>query len=790
MNARSKPPKIHLNLLKALDRVDRPGVVSVSGDRPMLMPGLVVKELGPLGLPLGEIQAHELIDLCHQAPYGKGVETLVDKDVRNTWELDADQIEFTNPKWQALVADVVAESQQQLGLEDHKLIAHPYKLLVYEPGGFFLPHRDGEKLDRMVATLVIGLPSVYSGGELIVTHGGRSHEIVFTGAMSGYELSYAAFYADCEHEIRPLKNGYRLCMTYNLTLADSRRKKGIAAPAYGSAVNTIARLLTDWRAGSEAGRLAILLEHRYTEDGLRPDTLKGNDRSQAEVLFEAAEQADCMAWLVMVTLWKSGGTEDGGYGYYGSDDYHWSEDSGADYHEVCGRYEMDEVFDGSLSADHWSDQEGEQAGFGKIILDETEIVAATALEDTLPSEEDYEGYTGNAGMTLERWYRRAAIVIWPRDKHFEMLCDAGTDAATEGLQSLMQKLKAAPKKLREKWHQEGLEFATAIIDHWQPERSHYPGDRDGQKGGRKVFPELLVVLDDPERVRRFLKGVMPDDGSVQLKAPYRRFFKQHGWASFASELGAVIEASSAKTFNRNADLLSLLCRQRDKNPARIALCTELVDQAVTVLELFDSEPPKNRWMRSTVDRFGLLVALVDAMLSINADKPLVRLVDHVLEQPEHYDLTDVQLPAILKLKPRLSSLSSPSPGITEWLNTCRENLEGLSREAPKKPTDYRRENTLGCHCKDCQPLAIFLADPDKKQARFPLAKARRQHLHQKIDRGRIDLTHVTERQGRPYTLVCTKTTASWEEAVKIYKRDKRNLAKLQALGYVGLTVAQ
>ena len=42
MNARSKPPKIHLNLLKALDRVDRPGVVSVSGDLPMLMPGLVV----------------------------------------------------------------------------------------------------------------------------------------------------------------------------------------------------------------------------------------------------------------------------------------------------------------------------------------------------------------------------------------------------------------------------------------------------------------------------------------------------------------------------------------------------------------------------------------------------------------------------------------------------------------------------------------------------------------------------------------------------------------------------
>ena len=78
----------------------------------------------------------------------------------------------------------------------------------------------------MVATLVVALPSVHEGGVLIVSHDGHQREITFTGTASGYELSYAAFYADCQHEVRPLKSGYRLCLTYNVTLAKSRGVKG------------------------------------------------------------------------------------------------------------------------------------------------------------------------------------------------------------------------------------------------------------------------------------------------------------------------------------------------------------------------------------------------------------------------------------------------------------------------------------------------------------------------------------------------------------------------------------
>lgn len=100
-------------------------------------------------------------------------ETIVDTKVRKVWELDPDQFSLTNPKWPLMLDLLLREVETNLGLPLKKLAAHLYKLLVFEKGGFFLPHRAGEKLDRMVATLVINLPSKHSGGELVVYHEGR-----------------------------------------------------------------------------------------------------------------------------------------------------------------------------------------------------------------------------------------------------------------------------------------------------------------------------------------------------------------------------------------------------------------------------------------------------------------------------------------------------------------------------------------------------------------------------------------------------------------------------------------
>lgn len=778
----SKTPGVHGKLLDALSQVDRPGEVCTWGDRPLTMPGLEVTGLGAVRLPLGTTQARKLIKLARQAPYGKGTETVVDTNVRRVWELDPGQFQLTNPKWDELVAAILQDTQRALGLEDRKLAADLYKLLLYEQGGFFLPHRDGEKLERMVATLVIALPSEYAGGELIVSHDGRQHEIVFTGAASGHELSYAAFYADCQHEVRPVRSGFRLCLTYNVTLAKTRGKQGLAAPTYGAAAAAIGELLADWQDDSAAQTLAVTLDHRYTQDGLSIDNLKGIDRARAEVLFEAAEQADCVAHLALVTLWQSGSAE-GGYNEYSygrGRRYRWSDDEDEDdYDETGTNYEMGEIYDWSLSADHWSDRHGHKVLLGEIRLDESEIVASEALDQAEPNREDFEGYTGNAGMTLERWYHRAAVVIWPRSKHFHVLCSAGTDASIGGLEPLVTRLQRAGKAKREELRRECLAFASAILDSWQPGHRGYPWGKT-DRVDRNVFPDLLCQLGDVELVQRFLVKVMPADGTVQVGKSFVKFCQQQGWANFAAEIATVLETMTAATAIRNAELLQALCVSRDKNAERIQLCRRLSERAVQALAALDQRPGNRDWQWQELDRAALLGSLVTALAAVGAEPSLSQLLDHALAC-DKYDLTAAHLAAIFALESRLAKLPGGDTAVSRWLAACRRELEIRTAEAPRKPTDYRRADKLSCKCADCRALGAFLADPVRQQARFPMAKERRRHLHSIIDSNHCDCTHVTEHRGSPHTLVCTKTTASYEAACQIYERDLQNLSRLAAL---------
>ncbi len=181
-------------------------------------PAISVDQAGPLNFPLKPKVVEALVSQCEQAPFGKGTETLVDTKVRKTFELSPDRFQISD-EWNAQVAAVVAQVSDKLGLPPGELHAELYKLLVYRRGGFFKPHRDIEKHDGMVASLIIVLPNPFAGGELTVRQTqSRVQKFQFPEAASGQGISYAAFYADCEHEVSRLSSGVRVCLCYNLIL--------------------------------------------------------------------------------------------------------------------------------------------------------------------------------------------------------------------------------------------------------------------------------------------------------------------------------------------------------------------------------------------------------------------------------------------------------------------------------------------------------------------------------------------------------------------------------------------
>lgn len=58
-----------------------------------------------------------------------------------------------------------------------------------------------------------------SGGALIVRHEGN--QLVYDWSSTNpFEIGWAAFYSDCEHEVEQMQSGHRITLAYNLYVTD------------------------------------------------------------------------------------------------------------------------------------------------------------------------------------------------------------------------------------------------------------------------------------------------------------------------------------------------------------------------------------------------------------------------------------------------------------------------------------------------------------------------------------------------------------------------------------------
>ncbi|KAF2870750.1 hypothetical protein BDV95DRAFT_607885 [Massariosphaeria phaeospora] len=169
---------------------------------------------GPISLPLTEEDTQYIIHSGHQAPFGKGSETIIDRSVRQSWELDARELEINNPSWQKSLDAIAKNIAEKISVDPAQPGFHVelYKMLLYEKGAMFKPHRDTEKVPGMFGTLVVCLPCPHTGGDVRLQHHGRSTVLQTSSRVS----SILWWYSDVHHEVLPIESGYRWVLTYNL----------------------------------------------------------------------------------------------------------------------------------------------------------------------------------------------------------------------------------------------------------------------------------------------------------------------------------------------------------------------------------------------------------------------------------------------------------------------------------------------------------------------------------------------------------------------------------------------
>jgi len=389
-----------------------------------------------LQFPVPAAQARQLCGLARPARYGVGTRTLLDRRVRDTWEIPLSRVKIDKRRWNRTLQPVLEGLRADLGLPPgSRLTAELHSMLVYRAGQFFVPHQDSEKSDEMVASLVVTLPSAFTGGSLVVEH--RGETAVYRASPRA--LSFVAFYADCRHEIKPVRTGHRIALTYNLLLRGGDVTD--PAPASPATVGAVAGCLpehfatpTPRRSSGGAGaappnRLVYLLDHEYTERGIGWARLKGNDAARAAVLRAAADRAGCDVVLALADVHETWSCfeddwDDRSHRSWDDDNDDDEDDDGSTGGGDLDGYTLDELVDWDITLTKWVGTSGEDVDPIVTVVSDDELCATTPSVALQPYQSQYEGYMGNYGNTMDRWYRRAAVVVWPRQRAFAVRAEA------------------------------------------------------------------------------------------------------------------------------------------------------------------------------------------------------------------------------------------------------------------------------------------------------------------------------------------------------------------------------
>ncbi len=745
----TKPNKRLAKFEELIAKLNQPGDYFAHGRSIVPMPRIEVEPVGLLSFPVPEFQVRQLLDSAEQSPFGRGTATIIDPKVRDSRQFEPVKVQITGKTWEQTFKDILYQATKGLGCPEDSISADFYKLLVYDTGGFFSPHRDTEKADGMVATLVISLPVIGTGGEIVIRHNGQEQVISMT-TDDPAELYWVTFYADCEHEIRPVTSGHRICLVYNL-LVNPGKSLPAPPPEANVFIKPLAKELKSiTRKSSRDNKLIWVLEHDYTEAGLSFGTLKNTDATIGGILLAIAKMTDHVICTAILDVHD---TIDLGF----DEDY----DLPEHIETISSLKELKPLIESDVVPCELFPFPGEMMPEG-------------GLDTDLADEDDYYGPTGNAGATRDRIYHNAALVFWPRNETLFVAKSASPGICLIYLSDLWQKAlddKQPPEQLRDLANHLLEQLLTiSFEDVFEPKTSITA----------KNFLQTLVENVSNDKLQIILRSIVfscynPDLNDILISLAKRL---PEGKVS-PQLIKFVAEKSSTKigNFVDLADRIYDVCsgeniRQGSSNPISNQTLQKILSVIIENIPKVGLNSGDWYWHRTLPLSEDKFICLFSLTCKLGLKEELVNLSRAMIER-EDLVKPDVTLPGLL---PKLIALGHRNIEVVKvlndlWYHSARFLL-ARSETPPKFPSDWKLPTVNRfTRYRECGKLRDFCRSPTVFELRISAIQEIRRHLENVITRDNLDIDFYTVKDGRPYTLVCTKNRATYERQFKQYQDD-------------------
>lgn len=271
--------------------------------------------IGSIPLPITDAHVQQLRTMSNKVD---------DESYHNVRQVDPDCVKITNPSWDTSLTKLLQTASLQLGVNPGHVRAELDMMLLFQRGSCIDRCRNAEEDDDVLGTLMIQLPSVFTGGEIRIWDNNDDEESddeensngsdaessnddeddgllktfdLGSGARSTAPFSchYLCHYSDCDYEMKKIKSGTRLMLLYSLIYEGH----GIKTTAGRRCIN-MAPLERSLEMLPRVDRLfAVPLSQAYGSVSLATkglDALKVKDRGTIETIRAATK----LGWKLMI----------------------------------------------------------------------------------------------------------------------------------------------------------------------------------------------------------------------------------------------------------------------------------------------------------------------------------------------------------------------------------------------------------------------------------------------------------------------------------------------------------
>ncbi|KAM0201319.1 hypothetical protein ACHAPI_002196 [Fusarium lateritium] len=723
-------------LLQVLDSIQSTGkIATFSRYSAFVNPGLTIEGNHLIPLPFKEDDAQAIKSVCRQAPFGHGDKTVVDTSVRNTWELDSSKFELANSQWSIFFDVILRDTAKGLGFQ--KVVAKPHKLLLYEPGSFFKSHKDSEKEQGMIGTLVVCLPSQHEGSDVHLSFGSQAISYS-TAPTSKFDLTSISWFSDVTHKVTTLISGYRLVLTYKLFVVG---EDPLSASTILEQTDHLKTMLNKWQTQSlGVGKVIYPLDHLYTESSLCLENLKGRDRAVAHTLSQICSGAGFYLLLAHATHVQNG---DDGYGAYGDD---------SEEHET------------TLSA-MYAPNGGSVASNVSIDVDE---ILGYSISKEEPDSEDEGEYTGNENAPPTFRYHKTVIVLVPKPRlrHYlnknSSIYNESPKAENECLaEMVLQDLKTARDIVTE---------FDAFCALFRTSTDHQPLLKSFNAWADPVCEEKLKAQSQwAKSDREYILGTLKTRNSndewilqIFLPAIIPRALRYLLW-----DILHLISLERTSAFPNSRQLYKVIIQHGGQQ-----LCLSETDLTPNAQE----DKDEGCGFRTPCQKF---VRMLDEGYINGAGQETLALLEQscniLIERKKLWASVSPQYLRRDFLEPLIKTLEThnipPVPAVQGFFEVALRDIfhKPINTRPVHLPGWAHQER--GCsrstHCGECRQMNDFLKSPEQQQWHYMAGKPSREHVEAQLRDPVYSFETLKHRS--PHTLVVTKRGTNYDIAIRAWK---------------------